>query len=384
MTGTSRLGAVVSGGISLLLLVALLLGVPLALSLFVGWPLPHQVPSWAEVSKALTSTDIPSAFYSGAFAVVCWLIWLQLLASVALEAVAQMRGVAAPTLPLGGRLQGLVRKLVASIALIFSVVGPKAAMAAPLPPPPPAVVSSTAGAPAVAPERAPAPGPVCTVEGGREDLWRIAERYLGDPSRWREIFNLNVGRAQADGGALREVDDDLRAGWKLELPADAVRVRRPALVESGRPRAGTEGVALASPGTESQPAAPAPQVALRPSPGRVAAELAEQAFDLDPAVRQEVASHPLTPAAVLWYLACNEPEPSVRRALTANPSLPPAAVFVAGTSADEVQRETAARHPAAPVQLLKFLAADPVHEVAQAAGERLAPTGLSSSATNRA
>jgi len=381
--GASRLGAVVSGGISLLLLIALLLGVPLALSLFVGWPLPHQVPSWAEVSKALTSTDIPSAFYSGAFAVVCWLIWLQLLASVALEAVAQMRGVAAPTLPLGGRLQGLVRKLVASIALIFSVVGPKAAMAAPLPPPPPAVVFSTAGAPAVAPDRAPAPGPVCTVEV-REDLWRIAERYLGDPNRWREIFNLNVGRVQADGGALREVDDDLRAGWQLELPADAVRVSRPAPVESGLPRAGTDGAALDSRGTEDQPAAPSPHVALRPSPGRVAAELAEQAFDVDPAVRQEVASHPLTPAAVLWYLACNEPEPSVRRALAANPSLPPAAVFVAGTSADEVQREAAAGHPAAPVQLLKFLAADPVHEVAQAAGERLAATGLSSSTANRA
>lgn len=374
--GATRLGAVASGGLSLLLLAALLLGVPIGLYVLAGWPLPHEVPSWDEVSNALTSTDIPSAFYTGAFAVVCWLVWLQVLASVVLEAVAQVRGVAAPTLPLGGRLQGWVQKLVASVALIFSVVGPRAAMAAPLPPPPPPVVASMAGVAApVESDRAPAPGPVCTVEV-REDLWRIAERYLGDPNRWREIFNLNVGRVQPDGGTLREVDDDLRAGWVLELPADASRASRSTPGEPGsRPSAAVGGSQRGA--TEGQ-APRTPQVALRPSPGRIAAELAEQAFDPDPAVREEVAAHPLTPGAVLWHMTCNEPEPSVRRALAANPSLPPAALLVIGTSADESLREAAARHPSAPPQLIKFLAADPVHEVSQAAGERLAATGLSS------
>ncbi|NAZ83713.1 hypothetical protein GTR02_18020, partial [Kineococcus sp. R8] len=51
-------------------------------------------------------------------------------------------------------------------------------------------------------------------------LWDIAERTLGDPLRYAEIFELNKDRVQPDGSRL--VDADLiRPGWTLLLPADA-------------------------------------------------------------------------------------------------------------------------------------------------------------------
>ncbi len=54
----------------------------------------------------------------------------------------------------------------------------------------------------------------------RDTLWDIAERHLRDPFRWREIVRLNDGRVQADGGRLTG-PDVLRAGWRIDLPADA-------------------------------------------------------------------------------------------------------------------------------------------------------------------
>ena len=54
----------------------------------------------------------------------------------------------------------------------------------------------------------------------RDTLWRIAETTLGDPLRWREIYDLNAGRDQPDGGRLTEASI-LAIGWRLVLPDDA-------------------------------------------------------------------------------------------------------------------------------------------------------------------
>ncbi len=57
--------------------------------------------------------------------------------------------------------------------------------------------------------------------GAKENLSEIAERFLGDSARSFELFNLNSGRKQPDGGAL--VDPArLNPGWLLILPWDAV------------------------------------------------------------------------------------------------------------------------------------------------------------------
>jgi membrane-anchored mycosin MYCP len=57
--------------------------------------------------------------------------------------------------------------------------------------------------------------------GRAEPLSAIAQRLLGDPARSAEIFDLNVGRRQADGGALTD-PGALTAGWLLIVPWDAV------------------------------------------------------------------------------------------------------------------------------------------------------------------
>jgi hypothetical protein len=58
------------------------------------------------------------------------------------------------------------------------------------------------------------------VNGQREYLYQIAAATLGDGNRYREIFDLNKGRRQPDGGRLTD-PTELRSGWVLVLPADA-------------------------------------------------------------------------------------------------------------------------------------------------------------------
>ena len=57
-----------------------------------------------------------------------------------------------------------------------------------------------------------------------DSLWDIAQRYLGDPQRWREIFALNRGRSQPGGRSLTD-PALIYPGWTLLLPPAS---RRPA------------------------------------------------------------------------------------------------------------------------------------------------------------
>ena len=53
-----------------------------------------------------------------------------------------------------------------------------------------------------------------------DTLWGIAERQLGDPLDWSEIYQLNEGRAQPDGRALTD-PHWIYPGWTLVLPPAA-------------------------------------------------------------------------------------------------------------------------------------------------------------------
>ncbi|GAB4086060.1 hypothetical protein GCM10028784_26900 [Myceligenerans cantabricum] len=59
-----------------------------------------------------------------------------------------------------------------------------------------------------------------TSSGEVEYLHLLAERFLGDGERYPEIFELNEGRVQPDGGALTD-PQTVQVGWVLQLPADA-------------------------------------------------------------------------------------------------------------------------------------------------------------------
>ncbi|GII56743.1 hypothetical protein Pth03_51320 [Planotetraspora thailandica] len=56
---------------------------------------------------------------------------------------------------------------------------------------------------------------------GTDTLQSIAAATLSDPGRAGEIFQLNRGRAQRDGGALNDPSEQLHPGWILRLPPDA-------------------------------------------------------------------------------------------------------------------------------------------------------------------
>ena len=79
----------------------------------------------------------------------------------------------------------------------------------------------------------------------RDTLWRIADKSLGDPRRWHEIYALNSHRVQPDGTHLTEAAV-LHVGWTLLLPDDAPPAER-SRPESGPP---------ATPGTAQVVVAP--------------------------------------------------------------------------------------------------------------------------------
>jgi DNA-binding SARP family transcriptional activator len=96
------------------------------------------------------------------------------------------------------------------------------------------------------------------VEQG-ESLWSIADRELGDPTRWPEVFAANEGRPFADGSTLTNADL-IRPGWNLRLPvADELAPSRsdpagetvepPVQVET----AGTDTVATDTVATDTAP-----------------------------------------------------------------------------------------------------------------------------------
>ncbi|MFG1610440.1 S8 family serine peptidase [Actinoplanes sp. NPDC049265] len=89
--------------------------------------------------------------------------------------------------------------------------------------------------------------------GRPETLAEIATRFLDAPDRSSEIFELNNGRRQADGGILTD-PARLRAGWVLILPWDAVGADvRYGELPGKKPRPGSTspGSATGSPSTPS-------------------------------------------------------------------------------------------------------------------------------------
>ncbi|MEJ7755718.1 MAG: hypothetical protein WKF83_04710 [Nocardioidaceae bacterium] len=53
-----------------------------------------------------------------------------------------------------------------------------------------------------------------------DTLWDIAERYLGDGLRYKEIYRLNKDQTQPDGQVMTQADL-IHPGWVIQLPPDA-------------------------------------------------------------------------------------------------------------------------------------------------------------------
>lgn len=232
----NRSKAVLKAISAILLLVALLVGIPFALVSFVGWPLPRTVPDVGVVWDSVAVGNIATQVIINALACVVWIAWLQVAWSVVVETVAVMRGrTARPVRGVASPIQLGVGRLVATAAILFALLPrgatvslaptvalsnavPIVAMAAPpahvslYANPMPSVISNAPIADVSAP-------PTWTVQRG-DSLWDIADRSLGSHDRWHEIFELNRGVVQADGRALTD-PGVLEKGWVLDLPADS-------------------------------------------------------------------------------------------------------------------------------------------------------------------
>jgi nucleoid-associated protein YgaU/DNA-binding SARP family transcriptional activator len=216
------------------LLAVAVAGVPMALWWLGAAHLPDELPTWDQVTAALSGPDA-GAVLLGTLVVVGWLAWGVFALAVAVELLAQVRGLPPLRLPGLAAPQQLAGLLVAAVLgagaapllVTPALAGPPVATERPSEDPPAAPEAGPAPPPAAAPSAAPSPtapaagGPTYTVQP-RDTLGRIAARQLGDWTRYGELLELNRGRPQPDGGVLTD-PALIRPGWVLLLPPDAGR-----------------------------------------------------------------------------------------------------------------------------------------------------------------
>ncbi|MFG1903714.1 LysM peptidoglycan-binding domain-containing protein [Micromonospora carbonacea] len=293
-----RVGQVLTGFGALVVLIAVLVGGPVALIAFAGNPLPDHLPTLAEVGATLTSRDDGQLFLR-ALALVGWFGWITFAFSVLVELGAQTLRRPAPRLPGMSRQQRAAAALVGSVALIIAA-SPAAASAAtvlsgPYPAAAPAAV--VAGASAARPvaalpvvdARAATP-PAAAAAGLRQEaepavyrvakgdyLGEVAERYLDDFDRYRDVAKLNrlgdpdrirpgqlitLPDGVHDAGARRHATGKLVVRPTTPTPGGTVTPRPPS-TPGTPPAVNAPGAAQPSP----IPPSPTSPRATRPAPG---------------------------------------------------------------------------------------------------------------------
>ncbi|MCW2599466.1 MAG: hypothetical protein JWM02_1295 [Frankiales bacterium] len=344
-----------------LLLGALLVGTPpTLLLLLVGNP--GDVPNSLRSAHALTAA-LDDQTLLWLLSTVAWLLWLHLLGSVGVELLRQAAG-STVRMPLSGLLFGannlIASHLVAALLLTLHpahgsghVLTPATASTAVVNTGYPALYvpsmsysaaqsdtsmgqasgkrtgTSHAAVPSIGMARE------CRVlppEGRHHDtLWDIAERHLGDGTRWHEVFNLNDGRLMPDGHRLTKASL-IYPGWILRLPADARdlprdRVSHPHADDPQRPPAElvvpADGSTLASPTAGgSEPSARA-STASHATTQLATDDAAEPRQQLTHEQPSQLATQPPTAAAqapVPAATAKPNHDPQVGATATTNPS----------------------------------------------------------------
>lgn len=214
---------------ALVVLVALVGGVPYALLRLAGPPLPPEL-----LKLDLLTSQVGTSTVVAILVLLVWLAWLQLTVCVIVEIYAGLRRVGMPArVPLSGGTQMLANRLVSAVLVLFTV----SAVVVPIirlsgPPAATPVAASTALSAPVGEERPPL-APVRKAKKvyvvqpphGRhhESLWEIAEKCLGEGRRYPEIYRLNQHKEQPDGSRLH-MADLIRPGWVLDMPDDARNV----------------------------------------------------------------------------------------------------------------------------------------------------------------
>lgn len=246
-----------------LVLAAVIIGLPAALLATVG---PPPLPTGVDMSVLFTQA-VSFDVVVGVLIWVLYLAWLQFTVCALVEAASAIKGHGVPGhVPLSGGMQSLVRRLIASVLLLGAVSGPVAAAAAPVveEPTPAVAVSQDVSSQQPAADDSQADGAATASQGADSDhqymrymvngveldqeigaqlvgqrvyivqppegryhdnLWDIAERNLGEGRAYSQIYDLNAGRAQPDGGSL-ELARLIQPGWLLVMPESATSVAR--------------------------------------------------------------------------------------------------------------------------------------------------------------
>ncbi|GAA2993440.1 BTAD domain-containing putative transcriptional regulator [Streptosporangium longisporum] len=234
-------GDLLAGLGALVVLAALVAGVPYALLRLAGPPLPPEL-----LDLDLLTSQVGTSTIVAILVLLVWLAWLQMVVCVLVEIYAGLRRVGMPArVPFSGGTQMFANRLVSAAMLLFTVsaVALPVARLTSLPPAPPGVVATglaTASGPAAAeraelePARKARKVYVVQPPHGRhhESLWEIAEKCLGDGRRYPEVYRLNQHKEQPDGSRLR-MADLIRPGWVLDMPDDARNVH---IVPAGESR----------------------------------------------------------------------------------------------------------------------------------------------------
>ncbi|MEU9662901.1 hypothetical protein [Streptomyces chartreusis] len=246
-TAGRTLGRAIKAMLSLIVLTVAVAGLPLLLA----WATPVIWASTHDDLAHLLDRQDTGAVFVLLLVAVGWNGWAQFTFCAVRELIAQLRGRPWHA-PRGlGSSQRAAALLIGSILVLLPTSSALASDAQAVPattaalnpgqtvPAPHAAGSDQAHASAASTS---ASRTSYTVRETRpaESLWAIAERELGDGERWREIADLNEGRAMVDGQVFHP-SSFLQPGWQLQMPdgGDVARGFR-AQLDDGTPAAGEE------------------------------------------------------------------------------------------------------------------------------------------------
>jgi DNA-binding SARP family transcriptional activator len=203
-------------------LAALLVGLPWGLWHYIGWPLLDHLPTLDELETVLLS-PLSTPVLLDLLSCIAWPCWAIFVVDVARCVPDVTRGVRIPSL---GPVHALAAFLLTATVLGF--LGPRTPTTGPTPIVPAAQLTRVGAADHLASVPPSQPGTVVVRAphyGIHDSLWRIADRELGDGTRWITIWDHNKGQLQTDGHVFTN-PNLINPGWTLQLP-DTPRMSPP-------------------------------------------------------------------------------------------------------------------------------------------------------------
>lgn len=243
---------------ALALLMALLVGIPLALIALAGNP----IPAGDELMQALTGIDFGGRVLMGTILpLIGWAAWASFAVSVVIELAAQVRNVRTPRLKGLGAQQALAGALVAAV---LTIGGGAPALAQPALDLETGTATQSTSQTLEQQDTPTAGEQAYTVRAG-DTLSGIARDQLGDETRWPELAEQMKGAPQADGRTLED-PNLIYEGWQVSVPAGTgSTAAAPALPAPAPQEDPAAPQAVPAPTPSQQEAAPAPAAADAPA-----------------------------------------------------------------------------------------------------------------------